>query len=1008
MSLFGLVDKFNNALVNSNLSEINVNGVISTVKENIIERVDVKSQLLTIKSLNKDFNSLVASNLLVPLLDLLNSIENSQLELLLDTLLCIFELSTKSTKLILSNGKIGLLLGILTSNSSSYAKLYTIQILNILLINFKSLTINQLISHNGLSNLIQLLDYSNFIRSETIIILLYITDFNSELQKIAAFEGIFDKLFNIILTEGAIDGGILVQDCLHCIQNLLRYNSSNISFFREMGFVKNLSYSLSYSPENLDSFCLQYWSEQKVINAAIVIDIVRIIAGLGNRQGNLVRILLFFSLEKPPHTQQAILQSGLTQCLIDLSLSSNAPITLKAQTLTALTSIFSTSPQNQHLFTHSQTQPILNSEAYAAGYLKLPPRLATISLIDIALNGESGDENRMVDDVDSLKGHNLMLQVAALTAFESLITSNDTLKLEIIASMSHSHHTLNYDGSLTHTAGSLLLEALSTLPDGEGESAGGASDGALISQKVFFASLIMTHILRYSEDAKAMARNVPFTESGETSESGDEESISLLHGIFGNLTVCARERAAADARARAAEFSSINRGEGGEDEREGELGEKAMKNRDEKEEEEHDSVDSGNNNNTHTDWTRLTTSYLILLSVWVWESPRTVSDILRESSNLQLLIQPIKHSGVDALIQGLCAFTLAAIYRYNTEAHAEVTKTDLHALIHKQVGVDNVIQSLARFRADRRFGRVSSPDDSLMLAENPHDEGWWFDWHYVEFFKGSFMAVQRSVVREDVEDVEDMGENKEVLPSSHPPARIDAHVDADTDADASAEYKKALEEKDALVESLRQRIEEVKVQYANCEMEAERVNSELGDARSKLQVLWEQGSPESAALRTDLAERVEREEVARREVERLTKEIENIKENEAGNRAEYEASLKAEYDYKLKTSTDTLNDTLTAKISQADELERQLSEAKAQNESLKHTHTSEIHALTNNNTTLNNENNTLKSQAADNENSQKELEDLLVLLEDITSKRAMDKTKMRHAGWDVSDDEEDE
>lgn len=290
MSLFGLVDKFNNALVNSNLSEINVNGVISTVQDNLAEGVDVKSQLLTIKSLNRDYNVAIIRDLLGLLLGLLDSVTDGHvLELLLDTLLNIFEINNKATKSLLADNKLNKLLDILISKQSTYSKLYTIQIINILLINYKTLTINEIMAKNGLSNLIQLLDYSNFIRSETLIILLYITDYNSELQKIAAFEGIFDKLFKIILSEGAIDGGILVQDCLHCIQNLLRYNSSNISFFREMGFVKNLTHTLLYSPDNLDSFSLQYWSEQKVINSAIVIDIVRIIAGLGNRQGNLVR-----------------------------------------------------------------------------------------------------------------------------------------------------------------------------------------------------------------------------------------------------------------------------------------------------------------------------------------------------------------------------------------------------------------------------------------------------------------------------------------------------------------------------------------------------------------------------------------------------------------------------------------------------------------------------------------------------------------------------------------------
>ncbi|TIB76466.1 hypothetical protein E3Q23_01832 [Wallemia mellicola] len=940
MSIFGLVDKFNNALVNSNLSEINVNGVISTVKSNLKEGIDLRSQLLTIKSLNKDYNNVISRELLVDLLDLFESTtDNHQLELLLDTLLNIFEINTKSTKSLLSNNKFSKLLDVLVENYSTYTKLYAIQIINLLLLNYKTLTINELMAKNGLSNLIQLLDYSNFIRSETLIILLYITDYNSELQKIAAFEGIFDKLFKIILSEGSIDGTIIVQDCLHCIQNLLRYNSSNITFFREMGFVKNLTHTLLYSPDNLDSFSLQYWSEQKVVNAAIVIDIVRIIAGLGNRQGNL-----------------SILQSGLTQCLIDLSLSSNAPVTLKAQTLTALTAIFSTSPQNQQFFTQSQTQPILNSDAYAAGYLRLPPRLATISLIDIALNGESGDENRMVDDVDSLKGHNLMFQVAALSAFESLITSNDSLKLEIIASMSHTTNEVNYDGSITHTAGSLLLEALSNLPTPEV-----SLDGAFDSQKVFFASLVLSHVLRYSEDARAMARNIPFNPSEDTDE---DETVSLLHGIFGNLITCSRERAAADARLREKEFSSINRTE--EPEKQGNQ---------ENEEEEVKQID--------IDWTRLTVSYLILLSVWVWDSPATVSDILKESSNLQVLIQPIKQSsGVDALIQGLCAFTFGAIYKFNT-GPSEVSKKDLHSIIEKQIGVDNIIQSLARFRSDKRFCKIGSPDDALAYAETPQEDGWWFDWNYVEFFKGSFMAVQRSVISEEIE------ETTKVAP---PLPQASSPLPESTD---NTDHEKVVQEKDSQIETHKQRIEELKVKNANMEMEMERVNNELGEAKSKLQALWEQGSPEVAGLRGDLAEGVKREETLRAELDKLNNELETLKQKEGEHK-----SASGE----LTTKIEILENEVKSN-------KEEVLRLKEQNDGLKSTNerdTNEIQSTKNTNETLQKENEHLKTQLEKHIESEKEHEDLLILLEDMSTKRSNDKNRMKQAGLEVSEDEGDE
>lgn len=54
-----------------------------------------------------------------------------------------------------------------------------------------------------------------------------LTESNADLQKIVAFENAFERLLAIIDEEGAVMGGIIVQDCLQLVQNLLRYNVSN-------------------------------------------------------------------------------------------------------------------------------------------------------------------------------------------------------------------------------------------------------------------------------------------------------------------------------------------------------------------------------------------------------------------------------------------------------------------------------------------------------------------------------------------------------------------------------------------------------------------------------------------------------------------------------------------------------------------------------------------------------------------------------------------------------------
>lgn len=87
-----------------------------------------------------------------------------------------------------------------------------------------------------MSRLIDLLDDKReIIRNETLLLLIALTKSNQEIQKIIAFQNAFERLLNIISEEGAADGGIVVQDCLQLIQNMLRYNISNqVCLFSEL------------------------------------------------------------------------------------------------------------------------------------------------------------------------------------------------------------------------------------------------------------------------------------------------------------------------------------------------------------------------------------------------------------------------------------------------------------------------------------------------------------------------------------------------------------------------------------------------------------------------------------------------------------------------------------------------------------------------------------------------------------------------------------------------------
>jgi intracellular protein transport protein USO1 len=87
-----------------------------------------------------------------------------------------------------------------------------------------------------------------------LLLLTSLTPSSPELQKLVAFENAFDRIFNLISLEGSLThGGIVVQDCLSLLANLLRFNTSNQSFFRETGCVSKLNKLLSDAATTQDA-----------------------------------------------------------------------------------------------------------------------------------------------------------------------------------------------------------------------------------------------------------------------------------------------------------------------------------------------------------------------------------------------------------------------------------------------------------------------------------------------------------------------------------------------------------------------------------------------------------------------------------------------------------------------------------------------------------------------------------------------------------------------------------
>ncbi|KAK4991577.1 Vesicle-mediated ER to Golgi transport protein [Elasticomyces elasticus] len=132
----------------------------------------------------------------------------------------------------------------LLESTDYYARLYSLELLHAVASARPERTQECiLLAPLGTARLVTALDDSrDTVRNAALLLLTDLTIVSqSELQKLIAFEDIFSRLFNLISIEGGLsDGGIVVQDCLALLANLIRHSASNQTLFRESGCVRRL------------------------------------------------------------------------------------------------------------------------------------------------------------------------------------------------------------------------------------------------------------------------------------------------------------------------------------------------------------------------------------------------------------------------------------------------------------------------------------------------------------------------------------------------------------------------------------------------------------------------------------------------------------------------------------------------------------------------------------------------------------------------------------------------
>lgn len=922
-----------------------------------LAREDRRAALLSLRALTRDHAAAVGEHALIPLLRWIKTRESDEEMLRAAVEACLSlcqvpqgDTSGEGHKRAVSNmhrlldepDALLALLALLAPAHAFYTRFAALQLLATLLEHRRAdVQEKVLAAPGGCSAVLQCLEAAptsstEIIRNEALLLLPSLASGSADIQKIIAFEGAFERLLDIIAQEGRIEGGVVVQDALTGLEALLVDNGSNQNYFRETLSIPLLAPLLFFPPplppsaDELakheysslrDAFLLQEWDEEKLANALLLVRCIRhLVDGHGDDHRE---------------NQRAMRNSGLTECLVQLVFASLAPPLLKAQTLHLLASVLRNSRQNQDLLSTSVVTPVAlvrredANEEMGEPPFQLSwqaPQPAMLCLIALALRGPGATE---------MASQAMAVRTAALAAFDALVAQNVDVRMTLL----HALVAAPAPGQNHGNSNQLLLESIAHLPSTSLVSS--TTSTKFDASQYLFASLMLSSLLHGSDTTKEFARRIHLDQSGRCVASatlqapeGDEDPpTTLLHLIVGNLAMAMRELGEAVRRERAAAADA--------------------------------------NTSSSEDWTRVIVGYLVLLCHWLWQSPESVADLISESANLQVVLQPVaQSSGVDVVIQGLAAFVLGELYEFNPLTSQEdgvLTRQAMHPILYSRIGPDAFSTRLVRLKSDPRFATVG-PDvfeQFVTLAAQPGKDDTpqlYFSWLFVEFWKEHYARMQKAVL-----------------------------VEPDTTSASSAESSAELLD-------ARQQITTLTAELHRVQAEAALVDGLRADA-AKAQA----EAAESTQLREQLA-------AVRNVLDETKKALDEAHQQlraQTGS-AKESNDEHAQASEKLRAEHAAATERLRAELG-ADSRRRQEEHAaeleKLRQELFKETQLREEHQ---NELARLREEHAKGAAPADDAQLAQENEDLLVLLDELSTKHKRNKARMRMQGWDVSEDEDDD
>ncbi|XP_051866154.1 general vesicular transport factor p115 isoform X3 [Pristis pectinata] len=233
-----------------------------------------------------------------------------------------------------------------------------------------------------------LADSREVIRNDGLLLLQQLTKGNAAIQKIVAFENAFERLLDIITEEGMSDGGIVVEDCLLLLLNLMKNNSSNQNFFKEGSYIQRMKPWFEVAEGNSS------WSAQKVTNLHLMLQLVRVLVSPVNPPG------------ATSSCQKSAFQCGLLQQLCTILMATGVPADILTETINTVSEVIRGSQVNQDYFAS------VNAPSN-------PPRPAIVVLLMSMVNERQP----------------FVLRCAVLYCFQCFLYKNQKGQAEIVATL---------------------------------------------------------------------------------------------------------------------------------------------------------------------------------------------------------------------------------------------------------------------------------------------------------------------------------------------------------------------------------------------------------------------------------------------------------------------------------------------------------------------------------------------------------------------------------------------